>query len=612
MSEDKRFLLAKLAIEQGDRFQARDHLTSLLKEDQNNVEYWLLLSIVVDSNKERVFCLKKVLAIEPRNREARLGLILFGGVDPGVVKPADLKARDWSRDLVDIHKKEKPEKKRKKSRYNYKQLLPLLIGGVSIILVLFFTGILFPGRGSIFSPKLTITPITWTPSVDPELSAELTGTPNPIKLTPIGKVLDQPYTPTPVYVLTPHPGYGTYQTALDAYQQGDFETMLTYMRSTADQLETVDIVFLVGEALRNLGRYNEAAEEYDRALFLDPNFAPAYYGRALLSKLISPDANIKTDLDQAILLDPGYGEAYIERANYYLDLNEYQLAYEDVNQAVQFLPDSHQAYYYMGWALLELKDYSAAEIALERAMELDINYVPTYLLAGRVKLEQEKPDQAIEYLTKYDPYVSDKSWVFYYSLGKAYYLSGENLDTAEQLLNKAFSLGGEYPDLYKTRALVYLIQGNIQGAVSDAYQARSLDRNDFEQTLFLGTTLQQDNQNSLALVYLNISENLAQSGYELAPVYYWRAIVHENLGRGEDALQDWQNMMDLPREYVPDEWEYFAEGKLIPTATPTPTITPSPTITQSSTPTETITPTITNTLENTSTLTPTPSLTSTP
>ncbi len=162
MSEDKRFLLAKLAIEQGDRFQARDHLTSLLKEDQNNVEYWLLLSIVVDSNKERVFCLKKVLAIEPRNREARLGLILFGGVDPGVVKPADLKARDWSRDLVDIHKKEKPEKKRKKSRYNYKQLLPLLIGGVSIILVLFFTGILFPGRGSIFSPKLTITPITWS------------------------------------------------------------------------------------------------------------------------------------------------------------------------------------------------------------------------------------------------------------------------------------------------------------------------------------------------------------------------------------------------------------------------------------------------------------------
>ncbi len=612
MTEDKRYLLAKLAIEQGDRFQARDHLTSLLKEDQENVEYWLLMSTVVDSKKERIFCLKKVLAIEPRNKEARLGLILFGGVDPGVVKPADIKVKDWSRDLADIHKKDTPKKKQKKTRYNYKQLLPLLGGGVIIILVLFFTGLLFPGRGSIFSPKLTITPITWTPSVDPELAAELTGTPNPIRLTPIGKVLDQPYTPTPVYVLIPHPGYGTYQTALDAYQQGDFETMLTYMRSTADQLETADIVFLVGEALRNLGRYTEAAEEYDRALFLDPNFAPTYYGRALLSKSISPDANIMADLNQTILLDPDYGQAYIERANYYLDQNEYQLAYEDANQAIQLMPNSHLAHLYRGWALLELKDYNEAEIALERALELDINYVPTYLFAGRVKLEQDKPDQAIELLTKYDPYVSDKSWVFYYSLGKAYYLSGQDMDIAEQLLNKAQSLGGEYPDLYKTRALVYIYQGNMQGAVSDAYQARSLDRDDFEQTLFLGTTLHQDNQNTLALVYLNISENLAQSGADLANVYYWRAIVFEDLHRGEDALQDWQNMMDLPREYVPDEWEFFAEGKLLPTSTPTPSITPSPTITPSSTPTETFTPTNTNTPVNTTTPIPIPSLTITP
>ena len=612
MSEDNRYLLTKLAIEQGDRFQARDHLTSLLKEDQNNVEYWLLLSIVVDSDEERVFCYKKVLGIEPNNKEAKMGMILFGGVDPGIVKPAELKVRDWSRDLADIYQKDKPKEKRKKSRYNYKQLMPLLIGGVIIILVLFFTGVLFPGRGSIFSPKLTITPITWTPSLDPELSAALTGTPNPIKLIPIGKVLDQPYTPTPVYVLTPHPGYGTYQTAMDAYQQGDFETMLTYMRSTADQLETADIVFLVGEALRNLGRYNEAAETYDRALFLDPNFAPAYYGRALLSKLISSDANIKADLDQAILLDPGFGEAYIERANYYLDIDEYQLAYEDTNQAIQFLPNSHLAYYYMGSALLELKDYNAAEIALEKVLEIDINYVPTYLLVGRVKLEQEDTGQAIEFLTKYDPYVSEKSWDFYYSLGKAYYLSGENLDQAEQLLNEAISKGGEFPDLYKTRALVYIDQGNMQAAVSDAYQARSLDRNDFDQNLFLGSILNQDNQNSLALVYLNISENLAQSGYDLAQVFYWRALVYEDQNRGEDALQDWQNMMDLPREYVPDEWEYFAEGKLLPTATFTSTITPSPTITPSNTPTFTQTPTITNTPIRTITLTTTPSQTNTP
>ena len=67
MAEDKRFILAKFALEQGDRFQARDLLAELLKEDPGNIEYWLLLSTVVGSNKERIYCLNKVLEIDPDN-----------------------------------------------------------------------------------------------------------------------------------------------------------------------------------------------------------------------------------------------------------------------------------------------------------------------------------------------------------------------------------------------------------------------------------------------------------------------------------------------------------------------------------------------------------------
>jgi tetratricopeptide (TPR) repeat protein len=617
MADDKRYLLAKLAFEQGDRFQARDHLTELLKEDQENIEYWLLMSIVVDSRKERIFCLKKVLALDPNNEEARLGLILFGGLDPGDVRPTPFRVKDWSKDLPDLRKKEKPKKVRKKSRYNYKQLLPLAVGSVVILVILFLTGVLFPGMGSIFSPKLTITPVTWTPLVDQELAAELTGTPNPIHQTPIGKVLQAPYTPTPAYVLTPHPGYGTYQTALEAYQQGDFETMLTYMRSTADQLETADIVFLVGEALRNLGRYAEAAREYERALFLDSSFAPAYYGRAMVTKVIDPEIEIKPDLDQALSLDPGFGEAYIERAEYYLDHHNYQLAYQDANKAVEYLPNSHLANLYRSWALLELQDIAEAKIAVELALELDINHVPTYLIAGRIYLESGNPQQAVEFLTKYDPYVTNKPWEFYYALGKAHYLSGDDLVAAVDLLNRAESEGGINPSVFQTRSQVYLSQGNLDLAVHDAYSARNLDKEDFDLNLYLGKTLFQDGQITLAVVYLNDTENLAQLEADLAKVYYWRAQVLEKANRFEESQRDWEMLLSLPREYVPDEWEYIAEEKLLPTATPTPTITPSPTntptptLTSTSTPSATPTPTRTSTpqITNTQTITLTPTKT---
>ena len=105
MAEDKRFILAKLALEQGDRFQARDHLSSLLKEDQENIEYWLLMSTVVDSKKEQVLCLRKVLDLDPNNKDARLGMILFGAHQPGELRAAPIKNVDWSRNLPDLRKK---------------------------------------------------------------------------------------------------------------------------------------------------------------------------------------------------------------------------------------------------------------------------------------------------------------------------------------------------------------------------------------------------------------------------------------------------------------------------------------------------------------------------
>ena len=113
-------------------------------------------------------------------------------------------------------------------------------------------------------------------------------------------------------------------------------------------------------------------------------------------------------------------------------------------------------------------------------------------------------------------------------------------------------------------------------------------------------------------MYLNIAEHLAQNETNLAAVYYWRALTLECLDQGEEAVLNWQYLMNLPLEFVPDEWEIIAAEKLLPTATPSLTPSPSPTSTPTNTPTETTTPTATQTLAVTATQTPKPSPTSTP
>jgi len=590
MAEDKRYTLAKFALEQGDRFQARDHLASLLKEDQDNIEYWLLMSTVVESQKERIYCLKKVLALDPRNRDANLGMILFGGQEAGKVRSAVLKKRNWIKDVPDIRKKEPKKKEPKKKGYDYKQLAPLAVGSVLILLVLVLTGV-FPGTRSVFSPKLTITPMTWTPSVAPGMGSDVTGTPVPDSVDPIGRILDQPYTSTPAYVLTPHPGYGIYNTALDAYKRGDFNTMLTYLNQTVKQLKTADIVFLVGEAYLNLGRYHEALEQYERALFVDPSFAPAYLGRALASRVIDESYDVKADLDQALLLDPRFGQVYLERAKYFLEEGSYQLAYEDADQAATFLPHSPLAHYYRAEALLGLKDYKEAEKSILTALKLDVNQVPAYLAAGRIRLETGNPEAALELLTRYGSHASNKPWEFYYSLGKAYFLSGKDLNRGLELVDEAIAMGGRSTNLYFVRALIERELGDLDNAINDMAIARSLDRLDFEAHLMLGRFLFEKGNFFASLVYLNISERLAYTDTELAQVYYWRAQVLESYDRYDESIMNWEALLSLPLDNVPDEWEVVAAEKLLPTATPTPTNTSTPTLTPTSTPSPTGTPT---------------------
>ncbi|MBP7356361.1 MAG: hypothetical protein KA928_09395, partial [Longilinea sp.] len=81
-SEETMFQEAMAAIEKGEKARARDLFTRLLKSDQNNPDYWLYLSSVVETPKERIYCLKEVLRIDPEHVTARRGLIAMGAMPP--------------------------------------------------------------------------------------------------------------------------------------------------------------------------------------------------------------------------------------------------------------------------------------------------------------------------------------------------------------------------------------------------------------------------------------------------------------------------------------------------------------------------------------------------
>src|SRR5450759_70529 len=95
--EEKMLDEAQAALENGDKGRARDLLTRLIKTNRDNIQYWLLMSASVETNKERIFCLNEALRVDPHNQLARRGLAALGAypLDETLAVPLAVHKRNW-------------------------------------------------------------------------------------------------------------------------------------------------------------------------------------------------------------------------------------------------------------------------------------------------------------------------------------------------------------------------------------------------------------------------------------------------------------------------------------------------------------------------------------
>jgi hypothetical protein len=177
------FKEAVAAIEKGENTRGRDLLTRLIKVNPDNPEYWLWMSAVVESTRERIYCLKEVLRIDPENSLAQRGLAMFGAmpVNPKLTIPIQMQRRRWEVKLP-IIEKEKPI-------ISWMQLLLTIV--VVLILAGVSTSIYLVTRkteGAIF---VAFQPALFTPNTSSTNS--LTPTPaRPSNITPQKQATNSP------------------------------------------------------------------------------------------------------------------------------------------------------------------------------------------------------------------------------------------------------------------------------------------------------------------------------------------------------------------------------------------------------------------------------------
>lgn len=606
------------AIRQGQRSRARDLLTRLLREDRTNADYWLWMSAVVDTHKERTYCLQTALRLDPESGAARQGLILAGGAQPDEsILPRPAARRQWQVQML-----EEPAGGLRGLWARPVVRISILTGAGLLLVALVALGIfLQSNRRSMAMVKPTRTPglaATYTPTptyISLVTEAPPTATPRATGPIPLWMLLEATYTPTPFTVNTPHPISEAFRAAMNDFSQGDWPNALRFFGQAANvEPQAADIQFYLGETQRLMGAYDQAEEAYNRAIELNPDFAPAYLGRYQARKAGGKAGNIQADLDEAILIDPDLGTAYLERAALSLEQGDLEAAQEDLSAAGEVLPDSPLLAYYTALYELEAGEIDSALLQARRANQLDETYLPAYRLLGQLALIHREPEEALEALETYLIYQprDGDAWVM---IGQAYLDQGE-LSQALRSVERAISINRSASGVYYLRGLIQLAQGEGQKAVNDFMAARQQGPRSFEVDLALGRALIAAGRLQEGLPVLRSLLSMAENDVQLAQLYYYRAQAYEQDNDWAAALEDWQELLALPEDVYPEEWLEESEVRVAtltaPTATPTTTNTATPTGTHTPTASPTTTATRTSTPSRTPTITRTPARTSPP
>jgi tetratricopeptide (TPR) repeat protein/tRNA A-37 threonylcarbamoyl transferase component Bud32 len=211
---------------------------------------------------------------------------------------------------------------------------------------------------------------------------------------------------------------------------------------------------------------------YQKALALDPKFAPAHYnlGNALYAKddRDGAIARYQTALD----LNPKYALAHINLGNALRGKGDLDGAIARYKKALDLNPNEAQAHTNLGAALYDKGDRDGAIACYKKALALDPKFAPAHYNLGNLLRDKGDLEGAIvcfqktlQLYPKYGP--------AHYNLGNLLRDKGD-LDGAIARYRKALDLNSKYAEAHCNLADVLLAQGRFAEAVASVRRGHEL------------------------------------------------------------------------------------------------------------------------------------------
>ena len=240
------------------------------------------------------------------------------------------------------------------------------------------------------------------------------------------------------------------------------------MAKTKNNIENENNAFYYyerGLAYYSAGNYQEAINNFNKAIYLDPNNpyfynsrGDAYFGQKEFQKAFN-------DYKIATKLNPNNSYFYYNKGLAYYCTENYQEAIDNFNKAINLDPNISDYYGDMGASYYLLKKYQEAINNFNKAIDLDPSNVYYYCFRGASYRDSENYNKAIENFNKaidLDP----NNASYYYYRGVSYYLLKKYQEAIKDF-NKAIELNPNNDSFYIGRWLIYRDLGDHNKATKD-------------------------------------------------------------------------------------------------------------------------------------------------
>jgi len=277
---------------------------------------------------------------------------------------------------------------------------------------------------------------------------------------------------------------------------------------------------ILGMIHAGTGRYEEAVQNFQRALKSDPTNAAAYRGLARAYEAQKLLGKAESTYKRAIELKPDYWAGYNELGTFYYRHERYQEAASQFQQVVRLTPDNYRGYNNLGAIYYLLERWKDAREMFEKSFSLHSSYSVASNLGTLYFIEGKYADATRRYESAL--IINNSDYLIWGNLASAYYWTPGERQKAQNYYHRAIDLAEEQrkinphdADVISDLAGYYAMTGDSESALSLLQQSLEMSPNDAQIMYRAGTTYEQLGERENAIYWII---KAMESGYSKSEI----------------------------------------------------------------------------------------------